>query len=129
MLQLYVQQVEQSCLFELTMESGQRLSAQVPFPQTLMVLYEDWRKAYINFYQAQPSFNQEDTDHNLRGKSGGSGTISPSVTDWKGRLVEAETRLLYDFNQWLRSRQLFEVRAKIAEVCRQNSLIKLLICF
>ncbi len=121
MLQLYVQQVEQSCLFELTTESGQRLPAQVPFPQTLMVLYEDWRRAYINFYQAQPSFNREDADDNLRGKSGGSGTISPSVTDWKGRLVEAETRLLYDFNQWLRSRKLFDIRAKISEVCRQYS--------
>jgi hypothetical protein len=122
MLKLYIQQVEQSCLFELTWEADKRLPAQIPFPETLISLYQDWRQAYLKFYQAQASLNVENTDNIFRGKSAGSGTISPTVTDWKGRLTEAEARLLYDFNQWLRHPQLFDIRAKIAEISHQSSV-------
>ncbi|MEB3282501.1 MAG: CHASE2 domain-containing protein [Lyngbya sp.] len=121
MLQLSVQHIEQSCLFELTWEQVKRLSSQVPFPQTLIVFYQEWRQAYINYYQSQPSFNPDVTDSNLRGKSAGSGTIKPPVTDWKARLVEAETHLIYEFNEWLRSQQLHEIRVKIADICRKYS--------
>lgn len=120
MLQLSIQSVEQSCLFTLSGESGERLTAEVPFPPVLMDIYQQWRKAYIQFYQTQISFNVEETENNFRGKSAGSGSISPS-TDWKRRLSDAENRLRYDFNQWLRSHQLYEIRAKIAEFCRKNS--------
>ncbi|MEA5497569.1 CHASE2 domain-containing protein [Limnoraphis robusta Tam1] len=121
MLQLSVQHIEQSCLFELTWEQGKRLSSQVTFPQTLMVFYQDWRQAYINYYQTQPSFNPDVTDSNLRGKSAGSGTIQPPVTDWKARLVDTETHLLYEFNEWLRSQKLHEIRVKISDICRKYS--------
>ncbi|MGB3535266.1 MAG: CHASE2 domain-containing protein [Microcoleaceae cyanobacterium] len=121
MLKLYVQKVEQSCLFELAWEAENRLSAQILFPKTVISLYQEWQKAYLKFYQAQATSNVEKKDNNFRGKSAGSGTISPNITDWKGRLTEAEARLLYDFNQWLRHSQLFDIRAKIAEISRNNS--------
>ncbi len=121
MLKLSVQHVEQSCLFELTWEQDKRLSVQVEFPQKVMDLYQEWRIAYLNYYQSQPPLNLENTDNNLRGRKAKSGTISPSLTDWKGRLVEAEIRLRYDFNQWLRHHNLYEIQAKITEVYRQYS--------
>ncbi|MGL5083061.1 MAG: CHASE2 domain-containing protein [Microcoleaceae cyanobacterium] len=121
MLQLHIRHFEQSCLFELSGEEGQRLEAQTPFPLTVIDLYQQWRIAYINFYQNQPHLSLEETDNNFRGRKGGSGMIASLTTDWKGCLVNAETQLLYEFNQWLRNQQLFDIRAKIAGVCRQQS--------
>ncbi|MEL7038383.1 MAG: CHASE2 domain-containing protein [Cyanobacteria bacterium J06592_8] len=119
MLQLYIQKIEQLCLFELTSEQGQRQTAQIPFETIIIEDYQEWHRAYINFYQTHSLFNSEDIDPKFRGKSVGSGSLTPSATDWKSRLFNTESRLINDFNQWLRHQKLYEIRVEIAKVCRQ----------
>jgi CHASE2 domain/CHAT domain len=99
---LKVQKVEQICLFELSWGQGQRLAAQVEYPTVLTQLYQDWRKAYLNFYQSDE----------MRGKAVGGGIAELSV-DWHAELVKAETRLIYEFNSWLRSAELYEIRTQL----------------
>ncbi len=51
---LKVLYIEQVCVFELSWGQGQRLTAQVNYPIALTRLYQDWQRAYINFYRSQP---------------------------------------------------------------------------
>lgn len=115
MLRLSVQQVEQSCLFNLFWGAGQQLSVQVAFPKALTGLYQEWRKAYLNFYQNQ-SFDAP--NHELRGRPVGGGAITSTNTDWRGRLTTAEGQLILAFQDWLRSGPLYKIRAQVSQVCQ-----------
>ncbi|MGG6295628.1 CHASE2 domain-containing protein [Leptolyngbya sp. AN02str] len=48
---LRVQQIEQSCLFELSWGQGQRVAATIQFPPELKQLYTTWQNHYLNFYR------------------------------------------------------------------------------
>ncbi len=99
---LKVQRVEQICLFELSWGQGQRLAAQVDYPAVLTQLYQNWKRVYLNFYQSEE----------MRGKAVGGGVAELTV-DWHAKLVEAESKLIYEFNNWLRSAALFDIRAQL----------------
>ncbi|BAZ09738.1 putative Chase2 sensor protein [Calothrix sp. NIES-4071] len=99
---LKVQRVEQICLFELSWGQGQKLAAQVEYPAVLTQLYQDWKKAYLKFYQSEE----------MRGKAVGGGVAELSL-DWHAELVKAESKLIYEFNSWLRSAALFDIRAQL----------------
>ncbi|MBF2063588.1 MAG: CHASE2 domain-containing protein [Calothrix sp. C42_A2020_038] len=101
---LKVQKVEQTCLFELSWGQGQRLTAQVSYPIALSELYQDWKKAYLNFYQSDE----------MRGRVIDGG-IAELTIDWHAELVKAETKLMYEFNSWLRSAELYDLRARIGQ--------------
>lgn len=101
---LKVQKVEQICLFELSWGEGQRLTAQVAYPIALSQLYQDWRQAYLNFYQSSQ----------MRGRTVGGG-VAPITVDWHAELVKAESKLMYEFNRWLRSVELYDLRSQIAQ--------------
>lgn len=120
MFHLRVQKIEQTCLFELSWGQGQRLSKTLRFPDLLTSLYEEWQHAYLSFYNTlDNSLNSiPETKDSLRGKAAGSGSIAARQTDWHAKLVEAETRLLYEFHRWLRNAELYEIHAKIAEASR-----------
>lgn len=105
---LKVQKIEQICLFELSWGQGQRLTAQVDYPTTLTGLYQEWRRAYLNFYQSEQ----------MRGRTVGGGVATLAV-DWHAELVKAETKLMYEFHRWLRSAELYEIRAAIAQVSQE----------
>jgi hypothetical protein len=105
---LKVQKVEQVCLFELSWGQGQRLTAQVDFKIALTQLYQDWRRAYMNFYQSLPSQSQP-----LRGRKVDGG-VAAVPNDWQALLVKAEARLMYEFNHWLQSAELYKIRSTIA---------------
>jgi hypothetical protein len=116
---LKVQQIEQVCLFELSWGQGQQLSATVSYPATLNALFQNWQQVYLQFYKTAsmaiaPS-PAHDTHESLRGRAAESGGISSAPVDWHARLVEAEAKLLYEFHRWLRSGELFEIRAQIAK--------------
>lgn len=102
---LKVQKVEQSCLFELSWGRGQQLSVTVPYPETLSVLYQDWKSVYLSFYKSA-----------LRGRvvDDGAGIIPSAPINWHAQLVQAEAKLLYEFHQWLRLGELFDIRSCIA---------------
>ncbi|HEY9642466.1 MAG TPA: CHASE2 domain-containing protein [Coleofasciculaceae cyanobacterium] len=113
MLHLRVQKIDGVCLFELTWGQGQRLSQRLAFSEELFALYERWQRAYLNFYQtAEMSLGAAEST--MRGKGAGSGSFADPA-DPQRRLVEAETRLLYDFHRWLRQVELYDIRTKISE--------------
>jgi CHASE2 domain/CHAT domain len=107
---LKVQKIDQTCLFELTWGKGQRLNAQINYPLLLTQLYQDWRKAYLNFYRSE----------NMRGRTVDGGVARLTI-DWHAELVKAETKFMYEFHRWLRSSELYEIRAQIAQVSQQFS--------
>lgn len=104
---LKVQKVEQICLFELSWAKG-HLTVQIDYPTALTQLYREWQRSYLGFYQ---SFH-------LRGRAVGGG-ISSITVDWHTELVKAEAKLMYGFNRWLRSAELYEIRVRIASESQQ----------
>ncbi len=100
---LKIQQIDRACLFELSWGKGQQLTATLPYPDNLQQSYQRWQKAYLNFYRTA-----------LRGRIVATGKINPSPEEWHRQLVQAEAKLLSEFNYWLRSQELYEIRGKIA---------------
>lgn len=107
---LKVQKIEQICLFELTWGKGQRLTAQINYPTVLTRLYQDWQRAYLSFYDSEQ----------MRGKMVGGGVAAVTL-DWHAELVNAETRLMYEFHRWLRSAELYDIRVAIAKSCQEQA--------
>ncbi|MGD1874660.1 MAG: CHASE2 domain-containing protein [Mastigocoleus sp.] len=105
---LKIQQIEQICLFELTWGKGQRLTTQINYPDNLNQFYQEWRKAYFNFYQSDQ----------MRGRVSGGG-IAQINPDWHAELVKAETKLMYEFHRWLRSAELYDIRSSIAQASQE----------
>jgi len=97
---LEVQQVEKSCRFQLSWGQGQKLNVTFPFPEILSRLYQEWSDDYLSFYKTA-----------LRGKVVAKGNLAAPPIDWHAKVVEAETKLLYEFHQWLRSRELHDIRS------------------
>ncbi|MGP1387784.1 MAG: CHASE2 domain-containing protein [Thainema sp.] len=100
---LAVRRIEQTCLFELNWGQRQRLSAQVPYPESLARAYTDWQRAYLSFYK-----------HALRGRPGATGTVASLPINWHSELAQTEAKLLSEFHRWLRSGDLHEIRDAIA---------------
>ncbi len=106
---LKVQQIQQSCLFELSWGQGKELNVTLPFPETIGALYQDWKLNYLTFYKTK-----------LRGRVAATGSIVPPPVDWHAKLVQAEAKLLYEFQQWLRQGELFEIRSQIVQAAREE---------
>ncbi|GJD19281.1 putative Chase2 sensor protein [Rivularia sp. IAM M-261] len=102
---LKVQRIEQVCLFELTWGTAQRLGAKIPYPKNLTLLYQEWQRTYLSFYKTS-----------LRGRIADSGSFQAPPPDWHARLVQAEAKFLSEFHNWLRSSELYEIRAAITQV-------------
>jgi hypothetical protein len=133
---LEVQQVEQVCLFKLSWGQGQQLNVRVAFPETLRADYQEWSNSYLNFYKtALIVDNQESSDNSLnfgekkalRGRVAAQGNIKPLPINWHRKLVDAEAKLLYEFHQWLRSGELYDIRLILeqAVIKQQNEPISL----
>ncbi|MHC5596065.1 MAG: CHASE2 domain-containing protein [Nostoc sp.] len=105
---LKIQKIEQICLFDLSWGEGQRLTVQVNYPNILTQLYQEWRQAYINFYQSEE----------MRGRRIGGG-IATITIDWHAELVKAESKLMYEFHRWLRSAELYDIRLFIAQASQE----------
>lgn len=120
---LKVQHINQICVFELTWGQGQQLVATLNYPTLVAERYQDWRRIYLSFYKTieVPLLPVDSSSSNpvLRGWSIAGGQLTPSTVDWHSKLVEAETRLLKEFHRWLRSAELFEIRATIARSSRE----------
>lgn len=140
---LKVQQIEQSCLFELTWGQGQQLNARLSYPSTLIGLYQSWQRAYLSFYKTaqiaavpaeapkvpEAPIDQENNASALRGRVIGDGDLAPAATTWRARLVQAEAKLLSEFHHWLQSPELYEIRKTIAHANQQLTEGRLLDLF
>lgn len=119
---LKVQHLEQICWFELSWGQGQQLSATLKYPTLVAECYQDWRRIYLSFYKtAELPLLPADSPQSepLRGWTIAGGQLAPSAVDWHSQLVEAEILLLKEFHRWLRSAELFEIRATIARASRE----------
>jgi len=108
---LKVQRVEQACLFELSWGRGQLIGVTVPYPETLTRLYQEWSSVYLSFYKQA-----------LRGRVSQMGNLRKPPVDWHAKLVQAEAKLLYEFHQWLRRGELFELRSRIVQAVRDQGM-------
>lgn len=116
---LTVKHIERQCSFTLMWDGGRQLEAEVPFPEQLIQRYSDWQRLYHRFYQTVPiSLTPAEEGNGLRGKAVGGGSVTAVAKDWRMVLVDAETRLLHDFHQWLRCRELYDIRAQIDQASR-----------
>ncbi|QSJ14824.1 CHASE2 domain-containing protein [Nostoc sp. UHCC 0702] len=133
---LHVTKIKTVCQFELQTQ-GQKITEQIDYPASLTKSYEDWQKAYLNYYRHlrdKKTLNhlqrQELTDahlrgwkainKNLRGKkliSGGGNT----PVDYNRQLRDTETQLLHEFQRWLLSPDLVNIRSEIANAARKLS--------
>jgi hypothetical protein len=102
---LKIQLIEKTCLFELAWGDSQQLNATLTYPQTIANLYHAWQQFYLKYYK-----------NSFRGKVADIGTIAPPPIDLRAKLVEAETKFLYEFRYWLRSAELYQIRATIAKI-------------
>ncbi len=106
---LKVQQFDQLCAFELSWGKGQQLSVTLTYPDGLNFKYQEWQRIYLRFYNTK-----------LRGKVEEIGSFTAPPVDWHSQLVQAEAQLLSEFHHWLRSAELHEIRAKIAQASRKD---------
>jgi hypothetical protein len=115
--QLSIQKIQDICLFELTWGSGQRLRTRLTYPPQLETRYQQWQRAYLNFYKRA-----------LRGRVGAVGQVSATGVDWHSQLVQAEARLLSEFHRWLRQGELADIRQTIGAAARDAPLDLFLTC-
>jgi CHASE2 domain len=99
---LKVYKLEQMCLFELTWGRGQQFACKVAYPDDLKAQYEAWQRAYLGYYKTQ-----------LRGRPGVIGEVMAQPIDWFRRVQESEISFLKAFQTWLRSQELYEMRAHL----------------
>ncbi|RUS98535.1 hypothetical protein DSM106972_081640 [Dulcicalothrix desertica PCC 7102] len=97
---LQVQRVENKCLFQLTWNNNQKITAELIYPEHIIANYKIWQRIYHNFYSQES-----------RGKIINIGVVAPPPVDWQAELVQAEAKLLYEFHQWLRSKELYDIRS------------------
>ncbi|NEO99748.1 MAG: CHASE2 domain-containing protein [Symploca sp. SIO2E9] len=100
--QLRVKQFTEVCEFELSWGLGQIISAQLNYPNSVMILYKEWQTAYLSYYRQQ------------RGRVKNSGRVPEPSKDWRTILVKAEAQFLDKFHYWLLSPELAEIRGQIA---------------
>ncbi len=102
-LSLSIWRVEQTCNFVLGWGEDCQLTANLKVFPSLLDYYGIWQEAYLNFYRSS-----------LRGRAQQSGSFPTPPVDWRVRLVQAEAELLSEFHRWLNSRDLIDIRQKIA---------------
>ncbi|MDY6804276.1 MAG: CHASE2 domain-containing protein [Cyanobacteriota bacterium] len=98
---LKIDRIDDCCLFQLFWGDGCQLSATLNYCATVTEFYQDWRDAYLDFYD------------NLRGKVADDGYTARPRVDRRPRLREAEAKLISEFEKWLRHGELYEIREEI----------------
>ncbi|BBD63367.1 putative Chase2 sensor protein (plasmid) [Nostoc sp. HK-01] len=109
---LKVQQFDKLCSFELSWGKGQQLGVTLAYPDNLNLKYQEWQRIYLRFYNTK-----------LRGKVAEIGSFTAPPVDWHSQLVQAEAQLLSEFHHWLRSAELYEIRAEIAQAARKDNCL------
>lgn len=112
---LRVRQVEQHCFFDLSWGQGQRLpEVKLPLSQSLQISFQQWQADYLQHYNTLPLNPPPESETILRGKLVKKGSVTPP-SNTHSFLVGAQETLLIEFHDWLRRRELHEIRAKIAK--------------
>ena len=114
---LKVQQASSRCIFTLS-QRGSHVSqdAVLPYPDRLLATYRQWLQAYLDYYEHIGGMlpNSPSLTDGLRGRAISNGQASASPADRYSLLAQAEAALLADFHSWLRSPDLYHIRATLA---------------
>jgi hypothetical protein len=107
---LEVRQQSDNCEFRLRWGEGQQLQpVPVAHPTELLAVYQQWQRAYLNFYRS------------FRGRVVGVGQLS-ELEDQRAQLVKTEASLLTEFHAWLRHRNLDGIRSQIAQLAKERAM-------
>lgn len=98
---LKIKKIGEICDFELSWGKGKARSVQCSYPMELTYQYEEWKQAYLKYYQQ------------LRGRLEKLEQVKIEK-DWRAILVQAEARLLDSFHYWLLGAKLTPIRREIA---------------
>lgn len=117
---LKVDRINNHCLFQLSWGDGCQLSATLNYCAIVIEFYREWRDAYLDFYG------------NFRGKVVDEGEVALPEVDRRGRLREAEAKLISEFEKWLRHGELYEIREEIKNAAYSSQpdsfWVELLLC-
>lgn len=131
---LTVTRIQSVCQFELLGE-GQKITEQVDYPLSLTQRYEDWQRAYLDYYrhlrgrktihdlqkQELPNLHLRGwnvINKNFRGRKVISG-VGKITLDRSKQLKDAEAQFLDEFYRWLLSPDLINIRREIANAARK----------
>jgi hypothetical protein len=106
---LDVQRIDRTCLFRLNWEQTCSCSARIIYPETLPLFYQEWSFSYLAYYRSQ-----------VRARPGMNLTLPEITTDWRSRLIKAEADLLSEFQDWLRGKELYQIRSILAQAAHTN---------
>ncbi|MBD2200352.1 MULTISPECIES: CHASE2 domain-containing protein [Calothrix] len=131
---LTVTRIQSVCQFELQGE-GQKITEQVDYPLSLTQRYEDWQRAYLDYYRhlrgrktiqdlqkkELPNIHLRGwnvINKNFRGRKVISG-VGKITVDRSKQLKDAEAQFLDEFYRWLLSPDLINIRREIANAARK----------
>jgi hypothetical protein len=114
---LEVWRIDNTCLFKLSWGKGHSLDARILFPSSLPKHYQDWAEAYHTYYSKGLH----------RGRVTVVGKVAATPINWETRLNFTQSQLINALRDWLRGRELFEIRRVLSEAAQGNSPINLLI--
>lgn len=109
-LKLTIKKINYTCDFQLSWSNNRILVAQLEYPKFLIDIYEEWRTAYLKYYE------------NLRIKIKGVILDFPNPDDdWHKILRDRECKFKADFNRWLGSYELEKIRKQILNLINNDS--------
>ncbi|MEE3719200.1 CHASE2 domain-containing protein [Tumidithrix elongata RA019] len=117
---LEIERIGHQCRFQLMTEGKHFPPVLLLHSETVATAYGNWQEAYLNYYRAMPDAESL-PELPMRGKLASGGDISASPQDWHTKLGEAEAKLLREFTYWLRSPELYALRAEINTAVLANS--------
>ncbi len=108
-LKLTIKKIKDICDFELSWSRKNTLVSQLQYPHSLINLYQKWRNAYFNYYQSLRVTAQTII-------------ISQSSEDYHRLLRDSHYQLIGEFQRWLLSPELVDIRRKIVTIINSNTL-------
>ncbi|MDJ0575125.1 MAG: CHASE2 domain-containing protein [Xenococcaceae cyanobacterium MO_234.B1] len=106
-LKITIKKINYICDFELSWSDNNTLGVQLEYPKSLSTLYQQWYNAYFNYYQS------------LRVKAQ-TIIVTQSPQDYHRLLRDTHYQLIDEFQRWLLSPELVDIRRKIVSIINNN---------
>ena len=106
-LKLIIKRINNICDFELSWSEDNILGAQLEYPQSLINLYQQWYNSYFNYYRSLRVTAQTII-------------ITQSSQDYHRLLRDSTYQLIDEFQRWLLSPEIADIRKKIVNIVNNN---------
>jgi CHASE2 domain len=105
------------CLFTLSQGDDSPIKVELEYHSALNERYEQWKQAYINYYEARDLPNLEPlSNSSMRADLKAGGMLNP-VKKKKSQLQQTQSDLLDIFSTWLANGNLQVIRQTLEEAC------------